>query len=140
MEIHYRGQQETSIMTVWSEIRTCYYIHKHQGVESNVIFTRIWFTIALLHHCKSNVCSCSCTQPNHHLQHVVSEGRLFNWHSVPISRNGSRFTQFLRGFRTKGSLDKTGGRRGLVPVEEIPGTEKGFRDLFRPFCFTVFVS
>lgn len=84
--------------------------------------------------------NCSCTQPNHHLQHVVSEGRLFNWHSVPISRNGSRFTQFLRGFRTKGSLDKTGGRRGLVPVEEIPGTEKGFRDLFRPFCFTVFVS
>lgn len=66
------------------------------------------------------------------LQSLVDGRNVFS-----LSRSNFPQFQFIRGFRPKKFLDN---RRSLAPVEEIPGASRGFRDLFRPFCFTIFVS
>lgn len=51
------------------------------------------------------------------------------------------FRSIFRGLKSKGELDKSNrSRRSLAPVEEVHGTERGIKDLIRPFAFAILVS
>ncbi len=59
--------------------------------------------------------------------------------SQVISRNCDAFSHLFcsfRGLKSKNQLQ----RLKFSPIEEINGIEKGFKDLVKPFGFTVLVS
>jgi len=45
----------------------------------------------------------------------------------------------MRYFKSRTGLVKQTQRKSLAPVEEFEGIQRGFKDLFKPFCFTILV-
>ena len=67
------------------------------------------------------------------------------FHRIANNTNGfviaSKSHQFhcMRFLKSRTGLFKQTQRKSLAPVEDVEGVHRGFKDLFKPFCFTILV-